>query len=85
MKHVSCVCLTLALAWAQLAGVSPALAWHLAAAALGLSGVEGFGHRTLARLKAGEAEALSSICRGCKQPSEEESRQLTTTSGSETV
>lgn len=51
----------LALAWAQLAGVSPALAWHLAAAALGLSGVEGFGHRTLARLKAGEAEALSSI------------------------
>lgn len=38
----------LALVWAQLARVSPALAWHLAAAALGLGGVEGLGHRTLA-------------------------------------
>lgn len=79
VKHVSCVCLTLALAWAQLAGVSPALAWHLAAAALGLGGVEGLGHRTLAGLEAGETEALSGVCHtegvGGKKHSQVDSRQ----------
>ena len=54
--------LTLGLAGAQLAGQPPALAGHLAAAALGLGGVEGLGHGTLPRLELSEAEALPGVC-----------------------
>lgn len=46
---------------AQLTRVPPALAWHLAATAFCLGGVEGFGYRTLSVFKVGEAEALASI------------------------
>jgi len=53
---------TVSLLWAQLAGVSPALSWHLAAAAPSLGGVEGLGDRALAVVKASEAEALARIC-----------------------
>lgn len=59
-----CVCLvlhTIPLSWAQLTGKSPALSRHLAAAAFGLGGVEGFGDRALACLEFGETEALSGI------------------------
>lgn len=42
-------------------GVSPALFGHSAAATLGLAGVEGLRHRTLAVLKAGEAVTLSGV------------------------
>lgn len=52
---------TIGFAWAQLAGQSPALSGHLAATALGLGGVEGFGDRALACLEFGETEALSGI------------------------
>lgn len=52
---------TVGFSWAQLAGQSPALSGHLAATALGLGGVEGFGDRALACLEFGETEALSGI------------------------
>lgn len=57
----SAVTLTFIVFGAQLTRVPPALAWHLAAAALRLGGVEGFGHRTLAVFKVGEAETLAGI------------------------
>ena len=61
-----CVCerarLTLGLAGTQLAGQAPAFARHLAAAALGLGGVEGLGHGALPRLELSEAEALPGVC-----------------------
>lgn len=53
---------TIALTWTQLTGKSPAFSRHLAAAALGLGGVVGFGHGALAYFKLGETEALSGIC-----------------------
>lgn len=52
---------SLALSWAQLTGKSPALSRHLAAAALGLSGVQSFGDGAFACLKFGETEAFSGI------------------------
>lgn len=58
-----CVWLTLALSRAELAGKSPALARHLAAATLGLGGVESFGNGAFSCLEFGEAETLSGICR----------------------
>lgn len=48
--------------WAQLTGKSPALARHLAAAALGLGGVRSFGDGAFTCLEFGETEALSGIC-----------------------
>ncbi len=53
---------TLSLPWAQLTGESPALARHLAAAALGLCGVESFGDGAFSCVEFGETEALSGIC-----------------------
>lgn len=53
---------TICLSRAQLTGKSPAFSRHLAAAALGLGGVEGFGHGAFACFKFGETEALSGIC-----------------------
>lgn len=47
--------------WAQLTGKSPALSRHLAAAALGLGGVQSFGDRTFSCLEFGETEAFSRI------------------------
>lgn len=52
---------TIALSWAQLTGKPPALSRHLAAAALGLGGVEGFGDGALSCVEFGETEAFSGI------------------------
>lgn len=46
---------------AQLTGVAPAFSWHFTTAAFCLSGVEGFGYRTLSIFEVGEAEALAGI------------------------
>lgn len=71
----------------QFTGVSPALPRHLATAALGLGGVEGFGNRTFPRLKAREAEALSGVKAAPSVVREYEARRaftLETTLGVET-
>lgn len=49
------------LSWAQLTGKSPALSRHLAAAALSLGGVEGFGDGAFSCVEFGETETLSGI------------------------
>lgn len=55
------VALTFVVFGTQLTGVSPALSWHLATAALCLGGVESLGYRALPIFKVCEAEALASI------------------------
>lgn len=53
---------TISFSWAQFTGETPALSGHLAAATLGLGGVEGFGDGAFSRLELGETEALSGVC-----------------------
>lgn len=54
--------LTFALSWAQLTGKPPTLSRHLAAAALGLGGVQSFRDGAFPSLEFGETEALPRVC-----------------------
>lgn len=52
---------TISFSWAQLTGKSPALSGHLAAATLGLGGVECFRDCAFSCFEVGETEAFSGV------------------------